>query len=131
MAEVLPHCRSRYLRISQSGRKDWASRNLCWQHAANLPIVYLNDEGIVAPAAILRGKNKIIPTLVSQLQKRTEGYQKIRLAVMHADALERAEELKEAIEAAFPGVAIPIDEFTPVMGAHAGPGLLGLGYLYE
>ena len=87
--------------------------------------------GIVAPAAILRGKNKIIPTLVSQLQKRTEGYQKIRLAVMHADALERAEELKEAIEAVFPGVAIPIDEFTPVMGAHAGPGLLGLGYLYE
>jgi len=51
--------------------------------------------------------------------------------VMHADALERAEELREAIEAAFPGVAVPIDEFTPVMGAHAGPGLLGLGYLYE
>jgi DegV family protein with EDD domain len=96
-----------------------------------LPIVYLNDEGIVTPAAILRGKNKIIPTLVSQLQKRTEGYQKIRLAVMHADAHERAEELKEDIEAAFPGVAVPIDEFTPVMGAHAGPGLLGLGYLYE
>ena len=79
----------------------------------------------------MRGQNKIIPTLVSQLQKRTEGYQKIRLAVMHADALERAEELKEAIEAVFPGVTIPIDEFTPVMGAHAGPGLLGLGYLYE
>ena len=96
-----------------------------------LPILYLNDEGIVAPAAILRGKNKIIPTLVSQLKNRTEGYQKIRLAVMHADALERAEELKEAIQEAFPLNDIPIDEFTPVMGAHAGPGLLGLGYLYE
>jgi len=96
-----------------------------------LPILYLNDEGIVAPAAILRGKNKIIPTLVSQLQKRTQGYKKIRIAVMHADALGRAEELKETIQEAFPLNDIPIDEFTPVMGAHAGPGLLGLGYLYE
>ena len=96
-----------------------------------LPIVYLNDEGIVAPAAILRGKNKIIPTLVSQLKKRTEGYQKIQLSVMHADALERAEELKEAIQEAFPLNDIPIDELTPVMGAHTGPGLLGLGYLFE
>jgi len=50
---------------------------------------------------------------------------------MHADALERAEELKEAIQEAFSVTDVPIDEFTPVMGAHAGPGLLGLGYLYE
>jgi len=96
-----------------------------------LPIVYLNSEGIVAPATIVRRKDKIIPTLISQLKKQSEGYQKIRLAVMHADALERAEELRNALQAEFPEIEIPIDEFTPVMGAHAGPGLLGVGYLYE
>jgi len=50
---------------------------------------------------------------------------------MHADALQRAEELRLAILAEFPTIEIPINEFTPVMGAHSGPGLLGLGYLYE
>jgi fatty acid-binding protein DegV len=64
------------------------------------------------------------------LQKYTTGYQKIRLAVMHADAFQRAEELRVAILAEFPNIEIPINEFTPGMGAHAGPGLLGLGYLY-
>lgn len=96
-----------------------------------LPVVFLNNEGIVAPAAVLRRKDKIIPTLVSLLQKQTNGYKKIHLAVMHADALEQAEELRKAIQEVIPENDIPIDEFTPVMGAHAGPGLLGLGYLYE
>jgi len=41
-----------------------------------LPVVFLNNEGIVAPAAVLRRKDKIIPTLVSLLQKQTNGYKK-------------------------------------------------------
>lgn len=96
-----------------------------------LPILTLNEEGIVAPVTILRQKNRVIPTIVSILKEQTNGYRKIRLAVMHADALDRAETLQQSTLEAFPAVDIPIDEFTPVMGAHAGPGLIGLGYLYE
>jgi len=50
---------------------------------------------------------------------------------MHADARERAENLLQALHKLYPDIEIPIDEFTPVMGAHAGPGLVGLGYLYD
>ena len=52
---------------------------------------------------------------------------------MHADAYEAAEELRDEVKKRFPDYQeeIRIDEFTPVMGAHTGPGLIGLGYLYE
>jgi len=96
-----------------------------------IPVLSLNEEGIVAPAAILRQKGKVLPTLLSTLQKKTSGYQKIQVAVMHADALDEAKTLQQLVQQAFPGVDVPIEEFTPVMGAHAGPGLIGLGYYYE
>ena len=98
-----------------------------------LPILHLNDDGVVAPATVLRNKAKIIPTIINRIIKETEGYTYIKLGVMQADAYEAAEELREEVKKRFPDYheEIRIDEFTPVMGAHTGPGLIGLGYLYE
>ena len=50
---------------------------------------------------------------------------------MHADAVEEAEVLRQSLKELYPTLDIPISEFTPVMGAHAGPGLIGLGYFFE
>ena len=50
---------------------------------------------------------------------------------MEADAHERAVDLQKAAMEAFPGNEFPIVEFTPVMGAHTGPGLIGLAYYWE
>jgi len=96
-----------------------------------VPILMINNEGIVAPATIVRKKERTIPTIISLLNKHTQGFKKISIAVMHADALEQATLLQQSLQSLFPQLEIPIDEFTPVMGAHAGPGLVGLGYYYE
>jgi DegV family protein with EDD domain len=97
-----------------------------------LPVISIaSDDGIISPAAVLRRNDKVIPTLIALVKERTAGYKKIRLGVAHADELQRAEELREEFLKVFPGTDIAIDEFTPVMGAHTGPGLLGVGYLYE
>jgi DegV family protein with EDD domain len=98
-----------------------------------LPILHINDDGVVAPVTVLRNKQKIISTIISRLIKQTQGYAKLRLNVMQADALEAAERLRSEILESFPDYPeeIRIDEFTPVMGAHTGPGLVGVGYLYE
>ena len=98
-----------------------------------LPILQINDDGVVAPATVLRNKAKIIPTIINRIIKETEGYTYIKLGVMHADAYEAAEELREEVQKRFPDYhgEIRIDEITPVMGAHTGPGLIGLSYLYE
>ena len=96
-----------------------------------VPILTINDEGIVAPSTIIRKKEKIIPGILSILAKETPGFTKLDLSVMHADAVEEAEVLRQSLKELYPMLDIPISEFTPVMGAHAGPGLIGLGYLYE
>jgi len=50
---------------------------------------------------------------------------------MQADAPIRANKLRQMLLELYPSIEIPILEFTPVMGAHAGPGLVGVGYYYE
>jgi DegV family protein with EDD domain len=52
----------------------------------------------------------------------------LRVAVMHADALKNAELLKEQIASRFDCSELFITEFTPVMGAHIGPGLIGVAF---
>ena len=95
------------------------------------PILTINNEGIVVPSAINRKKENIIPAILSVLVKQTSGYTKLEITVMQADAVEKAETLRQSLTKLYPTLDIPISEFTPVMGAHAGPGLIGLGYLYD
>jgi len=94
------------------------------------PILTLKD-GIVAPEAIVRTEDKIISRITSIVKKKTEGCQKLSLSVMQADAPIRANKLRQMLLELYPSIEIPILEFTPVMGAHAGPGLVGVGYYYE
>jgi DegV family protein with EDD domain len=96
-----------------------------------IPILTINDEGIVIPSTIIRKKGNIIPSIISTLAKQTVGFTKLSLSVMHADAIQQAEALRLSLNHLYPSLEISISEFTPVMGAHAGPGLIGLGYLYE
>jgi DegV family protein with EDD domain len=95
------------------------------------PILTLKEDGIVAPETVVRSEDKIISRITSLVKQKTEGYQKLRLSVMHADALIRAKRLQKMLLKLYPSIEIPILEFTPVMGAHAGPGLVGVGYYYE
>jgi len=94
------------------------------------PILTLKD-GIVAPEAIVRTEERVFSRITSIVKQKTEGCQSLRLSVMHADALERAKRLQTMLLELYPSIEIPILEFTPVMGAHAGPGLVGVGYYYE
>ena len=55
----------------------------------------------------------------------------IHAAVMHADAAQDAQALRDRIAADFDCVELFISEFTPVMGAHIGPGVLGVAYWRE
>jgi len=95
------------------------------------PILTLKEDGVIAPETIVRSEDKIISRITSIVKQKTEGYQKLRLSVMHADALIRAKRLQKMLLELYPSIEIPILEFTPVMGAHAGPGLVGVGYYYE
>jgi fatty acid-binding protein DegV len=55
----------------------------------------------------------------------------LHVAVMHADALDNAIILRDRIAAQFNCSELFITEFTPVMGVHTGPGLLGVAFYSE
>ncbi len=54
--------------------------------------------------------------------------QPLHVAVMHADAIGEAITLKDRISSQFQCREIYITEFTPVMGVHTGPGLVGVAF---
>ncbi len=55
----------------------------------------------------------------------------VHVAVMHADASEEAEVMRERIELEFNCKEIFVAQFPPFMGAHTGPGLVGASYWAE
>ncbi len=55
----------------------------------------------------------------------------LHVAVTHADALDRAITLRDEISSRFDCTELFITEFTPVMGAHTGPGVVGVAFYSE
>jgi fatty acid-binding protein DegV len=65
------------------------------------------------------------------MRRKVERDQLIHAAVMHADALEQALYLKHKIESMFTCKELFVTEFTPVMGVHTGPGVIGVAFYCE
>ena len=66
-----------------------------------------------------------------ELMRDDAGSGVIHAAVMHADAPEDAETIREFIAREYDCAELYISEFTPAMGAHIGPGLLGIAFWSE
>jgi len=95
------------------------------------PIITLDVDGLVDPIGKVRGNQKAFEAIIDHVEKMTAGCSHLKLALMDADATERAEALKAlAVERLKPNELITTS-ITPVMGAHTGPGLVGLGYYYK
>jgi DegV family protein with EDD domain len=95
------------------------------------PIISLDEEGYVNPIGKVRGNHKAFEAIIDHVEKMTTGCSHLTLALMDADAAERIEVLKElAIQRLKPNELISTS-ITPVMGAHTGPGLVGLGYNFK
>jgi DegV family protein with EDD domain len=92
------------------------------------PIVTIGKDGVVAPVGIIRGEKNLLKKLVDCMANRIGDKLPKQVAVIHADNLEKAEQLKQLTQERFNLEEIFITDLTPVMGAHAGPGVLGLGY---
>jgi DegV family protein with EDD domain len=92
------------------------------------PLITLDAEGVAAPVARVRGEEHALQAMVDWVAKRVRGDHAFSLAVMEADAPDAAARLRDrALRVMHPAEIIHSD-FTPVMGVHTGPGLVGLGY---
>jgi DegV family protein with EDD domain len=93
------------------------------------PIFSLCD-GHVDILAKVRTKARAVERMLAMMRERARD-RPVHTAVFHADALEEAEALREQVASRFNCVELYITEFTPVMGAHTGPGVLGLAFWAE
>ena len=84
-------------------------------------------QGEVSTIARPRTHRRAVKRLLELMRERAQSGP-VHATVMHADALEAAEELRNKVEAEFPCEDLFVSEFTPVMGAHIGPGLLGIAF---
>ena len=77
-----------------------------------------------------RTKAKGIARMLATMAKRV-GEGPLHVVAMHADAPDEAEELLRQVQARFACAEALIVPFTPVIGAHTGPGLLAVAFYEE
>ena len=89
------------------------------------------SQGKVRLVTAVRTKRRGAERLLEMMGQRTGSNSRLHVIVMHADALEEAEDLKQRVLSEFDCAEIYVKDFTPVMGIHTGPGLLGLAFYAE
>ncbi len=94
------------------------------------PILHMTDSGEVHIVTVARTRRGMIERILELLEKRLGGAPAY-IAVSHADAPEDARFVHEEVRRRVRCLESWITSFTPVMGAHAGPGLIGVSYYLE
>lgn len=93
------------------------------------PVVHLVD-GRVEPLAKTRTRARALEIMLDILEKEAKD-SPIHAAVLHTDEWSQAKKLRDLVDQSFECKELFITELTPVMGAHSGPGVLGLSFYVE
>jgi DegV family protein with EDD domain len=97
------------------------------------PLLHLY-EGQVNPLERVRSKcratERMLEIMTQRLAEERDGGV-LRAAVVHADRLDEALEVKEQVQSRFDPAELYLAELTPAIGTHVGPGTLGVGWYVE
>jgi DegV family protein with EDD domain len=94
------------------------------------PILELRQEE-VRLLTRTRTKRRAVPQLIPVLEQRGYTGERLHLCVQHTNAQEEALHLAEEARERLQPAELLLSEFTLVMGAHIGPGMLALTYYME
>lgn len=113
--------------LYRGGRIGGATRFL--GTALNLkPVLELRDGRIEAIERV-RSQNRACGRLIELVKQRVNGNRPLRVGVIDADASDLAKKLAEDVQASLQPDELLRSDVSPVIGAHAGPGTVGLAYL--
>ncbi|MDP1547736.1 MAG: DegV family protein [Anaerolineales bacterium] len=99
--------------------------------ALNLkPILALKD-GKVEGVDRIRTRSKSHDRILELVSEKTKGKANIRLASIHANAAEDAKKLLDRAAIELSAAETIFTEVSPVVGTHAGPGTVGLAYMFD
>jgi len=96
------------------------------------PILGLDDLGSIIPVDRVRGRDNVVPRVLSLLERRlTPRPTSVRFGIAHAEAPEPAERMRRAIVAAYQPRDCFVTLATGVLGAHVGFGAWAVFYQVE
>ena len=90
--------------------------------------IFTVSGGEAYPVANVRTNPGATKRILKLMKQKIVKEQPLHVAVMHADALDRAIGLRNQISSQFDCAELFITEFTPVMGVHTGPGVIGVAF---
>lgn len=93
--------------------------------------IFSLDHAEAHTVALPRTIPSAIKRMLKMMERKIVKGKSLHVAVMHADALDKAVVLRNRIASQFDCAELFITEFTPVMGVHTGPGLLGVAFYSE
>lgn len=97
------------------------------------PILYINEEGKLVALDKVRGRQQSIKKLVENMKDRIGSWRdkQIFVGIVHGDCEDEAMKLSELVKAELGDVKQVVVPIGPSIGAHSGPGALGLLFLGE
>jgi DegV family protein with EDD domain len=115
--------------LHRGGRIGGAKRLL--GTALNLkPLLHL-DDGRVEPLASVRTKRKALARMLDEAEERLGGKPMAAAGVINVDAVEEADTVAEMVEERFKLSSVYRTTVSPCIGAHVGPGTVGIGFYAE
>ncbi|MFD2639010.1 DegV family protein [Piscibacillus salipiscarius] len=89
------------------------------------PLLHFEDKKIV-PFEKIRTSKKAFKRMEQLLKETSDGSEKVKACIIHAQREEIAQNWKEELEQKYPNVEFVISYFGPVIGTHLGEGGIGL-----
>lgn len=97
------------------------------------PILYVNSDGELVSLSMARGRKKSLTVLTQNMEARMGIYKEkgCTIGIVHGDSLEDAKYLEKLIIEKFDPSQIIINTVSPSIGAHSGPGAIGVCFMGE
>lgn len=93
------------------------------------PVLHMNNPGQLKPLSNVRGRNKSITTLISNMEKNFIPNVTDKVFISHGDCFDEAILLGDLVKEKFGISDISYSYISPAIGSHSGPGTLALFYL--
>ena len=92
------------------------------------PLLHVQRDGSLVPFEKIRTTSKAQQRLLEVIKHDVDG-KNVIMFIAYTNNLDIAAEIKGQIQAFRPDITVELVPLTPVVGAHAGPGTLGVGYI--
>lgn len=93
------------------------------------PIIKLTKQGTLIATDKVPGRNKALAVITDEIIRDASHLDEHPIVIMHGDCEEEAMRVKEKILSALPQTDVWVYPIGPVIGAHCGPGTIGICYV--